>query len=165
MTLSHLRSERPRPAGRPNRRAVASLAIGAALAVGACTSTGATSAPSRAPSGAASSGPSVAASAAPSLDLGAHVDATIAGLEDALAKYRTGDAQGAQDAIAETYEEHFELVEDPLGAVDHDFMENLEELIAVRTRQVIQEGQPVTELEALVTEAKTLLTQAKDMLG
>jgi hypothetical protein len=145
------------------RIAFAGLALGSALAVGACTSAGATSAPATA--GAAAPSPAASGASLPaSVDLGAEVDATVAGLDEALTKYRAGDSQGALDAVAETYEEHFERIEDPLGDVDHEFMENLEELIAVKTRALIQEGKPVSELEALVTEAKTLLAQAKVML-
>lgn len=133
------------------RFAAVSLALGAALAIGACTGAASTPAPTTAASQAA-------------VDVAAEIDATVAGLEEALTKYRAGDKQGALDAIAETYEKHFELVEGPLDEVDHDFMENLEELVAIKTRAVIQDGKPVAELEALVTEAKTLLAQAKEML-
>lgn len=136
------------------RRSLAALGIAAAIGLGACTGAAATPAPTASPTAAASA----------AIDLAAEVDATIAGLEEALTKYRAGDRQGALDAIAETYENHFELVEHPLEEVDHDFMENLEELIAVKTRAVIQDGKPVADLEALVTEARTLLAQAKDML-
>ncbi|MBM4407464.1 MAG: hypothetical protein FJ038_02405 [Chloroflexi bacterium] len=136
------------------RRSLAVLGVAAAIGLGACTGAAATPAPTAAPTAAAST----------AVDLAAEVDATVAGLESALTKYRAGDKQGALDAIAETYENHFELVEHPLEEVDHDFMENLEELIAVKTRAVIQDGKPVADLEALVSEAKTLLAQAKDML-
>lgn len=142
------------------RRTLVGLTLGAALVVGACSSAGSTPAPSAA----ATAGTSAGTSPAASVNLGAEVDATIAGLETALTKYRAGDTQGALDAIAETYENHFELVEHPLEEIDHDFMEELEELIAVKTRAVIQEGRPVADLEALVAEAKTGLAKARDLL-
>jgi hypothetical protein len=132
------------------------------LAVGACTGTGATTTASPRPSGAASV---PASTPAASVDLAAEINATVAGLATALTAYTAGDKQGALDAIAETYEEHFEDIEDPLGEIDHDFMESLEELIAVKIRAAINEGKPVTEVAALVAEANTALEKARDLLS
>jgi len=106
---------------RSPRNGLVGLAIGVVVVAGACTSAAATPTGRRAPSSASST----AATPAASLNFSAEVDATVAGLLDAHAKYRAGDSQGALDALAETYEERFELIEDPLGDVDHEFMENL----------------------------------------
>ena len=126
----------------------------------ACSATGAGSTPVAATGTAASPVPSPSGA----VDVRAEVDATIAGLEEALEKYRGGDTEGALDTIAETYEQHFELVEGPLGQVDHELMEELEALVAVQTRDAIQGGKPVADLEALVAQARTELNKAKDLL-
>jgi hypothetical protein len=144
-------SAAPSPASRL-RRLTAGLAISVALVASACTGTGATTTPS----------PSAAPTAA--IDVQAEIDATIAGIKQAVTLYTSGDKQGALDAIAETYEEHFELVEDPLGDVDHDFMEQIEETIAVSIRAAINEGKPAAEVAALAATAEAALIKAKDLL-
>lgn len=153
------------PVASPSPRAsrlTAGVALAALLVVAACTGTGATTTATPRPSAAASV---PASTAAASVDLAAEINATVAGLATALTAYTAGDKQGALDAIAETYEEHFEDIEDPLGDVDHDFMESLEELIAVKIRAAINEGKPVPEVAALVAEANTALEKARDLLS
>jgi hypothetical protein len=138
------------------------------LAVAACSSAGASPSPApatAAPTVGASTAPtSAGGSAAASFDAKAEVDAVTAGLDKALELYKAGNQQGALDEIAETYEEHFEKIEDPLGDVDHDFMEDLESLIATKIRAAITGNQPAAAVEALVTEAKAKLATAKGML-
>ena len=153
------------PVASPSPRAsrlTAGVALAALLVVAACTGTGATTTATPRPSAAASV---PASTAAASVDLAAEINATVAGLATALTAYTAGDKQGALDAIAETYEEHFEDIEDPLGDIDHDFMESLEELIAVKIRAAINEGKPVPEVAALVAEANTALEKARDLLS
>ena len=153
------------PVASPSPRAsrlTAGVALAALLVVAACTGTGATTTATPRPSAAASV---PASTAAAPVDLAAEINATVAGLATALTAYTAGDKQGALDAIAETYEEHFEDIEDPLGDVDHDFMESLEELIAVKIRAAINEGKPVPEVAALVAEANTALEKARDLLS
>jgi hypothetical protein len=137
--------------------------IGAAflsVALAACSSSGSSPAPASAvPSTAPAS-----ASAVPSLSLSAHVDATVAGLDAALALYKAGNNQGALDAVAETYEDHFEVIEEPLEKVNDPLKEDLEGLIATKLRQSISAKSPVADVEALVTEAKTKLATVKGLL-
>lgn len=134
-------------------------AITALLAIGvvACSPAGA------GPTAAVTASPA-AASAGASLDVGAEIDAVVAGLDQALALYRGGNVQGALDEVAETYEDHFEKIEDPLGDKDHDLMEDIEGLISTKLRAAISANQPVAAVEALVTEAKTKLATAKAAL-
>jgi hypothetical protein len=146
----------------PAVRRLAGAAV-LSLAIVACSSAGASPSPAPAstPPAAASGVPSGSAAA---FDVQAEIDAVIAGLDKALSLYKSGDNQAALDEIAETYEEHFEKVEDPLGDVDHDFMEDLEGLIATKLRAAITDKQPAAAVEALVTEARTKLATAKGML-
>jgi hypothetical protein len=123
------------------------------LAVVACSSAGSSAAPTAAPS----------ASAGASFDVRAEIDAVVAGLDQALALYKGGNVQGALDEVAETYEEHFEHVEDPLGDRNHDLMEDIEGLISTKLRAAISGNQPAAAVEALVTEAKTRLATAKGL--
>ena len=143
------------PSG-PARRLTVVLAIAATLAIGACS--GSAASPSRAPATATPSGPTA------SVNLVAEIDAVIAGINEAATKYGAGDKQGALDAIATTYEEHFELVEDPLGDVDEEFKESLEKLISVDIRAAINEGKPAADVAALVATAVAELVKAKGML-
>jgi hypothetical protein len=142
-----------------------------ALVVAACTSAGGTPATSAPARSAAASTPAAAtgsaaspSTSAPSVNLGAEVDATVAGLDAALGLYRAGNQQGALDALAETYEEHFELIEDPLENVNDDLKEDLEGLIATKLRQAVQAKAPVADVEKLVAEAQTMLATAKSLL-
>jgi hypothetical protein len=146
--------------------AVAALAC----AVAGCSTAGVSIPPStsaaRTGSPAASpyTAPSSLSAAAPSVNLAAEVDATVAGLDEALRLYKAGNLQGALDAVAETYEEHFELIEDPLEKVNDDLKEDLEGVIATKLRQGIQANAPVADIEKLVAEATTKLALAKDLL-
>jgi hypothetical protein len=150
------------------RRLIGSALL--ALAVAACTSAGgapATPAPAR--SAAAPTSTSATTGASPStsagaVNLGAEVDATVAGLNTALGLYRAGNNQGTLDTLAETYEDHFELIEDPLEDVNDDLKESLEGLIATKLRQAVTAKAPVADVEKLVAEAQTMLATAKGLL-
>lgn len=112
--------------------------------------------------GAASSSP--AASSAPPVDVLAEVDATAAGVDDAVAAYEAGDADDALELATAAYLEHFELVEGPLEAVDEELTELLEDKIREDLRALISAGAAATEVRALGTEILDLLDQAKTKL-
>jgi hypothetical protein len=109
-------------------------------------------------------GASPSPSPAASIDVLAEVAATVKGLDDALAKYREGDAAAADQLAGDAYLEHFENVEHPLEEVDEELTEELEELIRDELRAAIKAGKPVAEIEALVNEAKAGLAKAATLL-
>jgi hypothetical protein len=85
-------------------------------------------------------------------------------LDDALARYRAGDAEEAEQIVGDAYLEHFEKVEHPLEEIDHELMEELEVLISTTLRDEIRAGASFPEVEGLVAEAKTGLAEAKSLL-
>jgi len=87
-----------------------------------------------------------------------------AGLAAGLAAYENGDARKADQLIGDSYLEHFELVEGPLGEADEELNEELEELIREEIRQEIQQGEKPAEVAALVEEANAQLNQAEKAL-
>ena len=85
-------------------------------------------------------------------------------LDRAVDEYRAGDADVAEETVGDAYLEHFEEVEAPLGEIDHDFMEELEERLSTEIRDDIKDGKPVNEVAALVEKTKADLARAKAML-
>ena len=148
----------------------ASSAVPGSQSAGSSAATSSASASGASGSGASASGASASgasasgASASASLSPSGHVDATVAGLDQALELYRAGDLQGALDEVAETYEDHFEHIEGPLEKVNTDLKEDLEALIATKLRAAITAKATVAEFEALVVEARTKLAIAKGLL-
>ena len=86
-------------------------------------------------------------------------------LDSALARYRAGDEQRADDIVGDAYLEHFEHVEGPLGDADDDLKENLEETIATELRDKIKAGAPVNEVADLVGHTKEHLDEAEGLLA
>jgi hypothetical protein len=143
----------------------AALTLSVALAVAACSSGGTASASAPVVGSSTGSGSGVGSAApSPSLTNGQHIDAVVAGLTQALALYKSGSVQPAIDLVAETYEDHFELIEQPLASADESFMEDLESLIATKIRQAMSANSPAADVAALVTEAEGKLATAKTML-
>jgi hypothetical protein len=85
-------------------------------------------------------------------------------IDDAVAQYAAGEQEAAAEAVGDIYLDHFEQVEGPLGDVNHDLMEDLEELISTELRNAMQEGKPVEEVEAIAAEIQTKLDQAAEEL-
>ena len=86
-------------------------------------------------------------------------------LDSALAKYRAGKAEQAEQLVGDAYLEHFEHVEGPLEDADEDLMEDLEETIATELRDKIKAGAPVDEVAELVEHAKEHLDEAQGVLA
>jgi DNA anti-recombination protein RmuC len=86
------------------------------------------------------------------------------GLAAALAAYRAGDAEKADELVGDAYLEHFELVEAPLEERDEELNEELEELIRTEIRQEIEDDARVSAVAALVREANAELDQAEKAL-
>jgi DNA anti-recombination protein RmuC len=85
-------------------------------------------------------------------------------LDDALAQYRDGDAEAAEETVGDAYLEHFEKVEGPLGDEDHEFMEDLEHRISTEIRDEMKDDAPVAEVEQLIGQTKQDLAKAQAML-
>jgi DNA anti-recombination protein RmuC len=85
-------------------------------------------------------------------------------LDDALAHYRDGDAEAAEETVGDAYLEHFEKVEGPLGDEDHEFMEELEHRISTEIRDEMKDDAPVAEVEQLIGQTKQDLAKAQAML-
>ena len=85
-------------------------------------------------------------------------------LDEAVEKYRAGEAEEAEEIVGDAYLEHFELVEHPLEERDHELMEELEVLISTTIRNEIKDGAPPEEVEQLVAEAKEGLAEAETLL-
>lgn len=86
------------------------------------------------------------------------------GLAAGLAAYERGNAEKADELIANGYLEHFELVEGPLEESDEELSEELEELIREEIRDEVKAGADAAEVEALITEANQELNKAEKAL-
>ena len=93
-----------------------------------------------------------------------HIDNVRAGLDIALAKYQGGDKKAANDIVGDAYLKEFEEVEGPLGKVDNELNETLEDGIREELRDKIKAGAPASEIEAMVSEIKTNLNKAEAAL-
>jgi len=85
-------------------------------------------------------------------------------LDDAVVSLREGDAKAADDAVSEGYLEHFERVEGPLGKVDHELTEKLEDSIREELRAKIQDGGSLAEVTRVVSAIKSDLATAEQKL-
>jgi outer membrane murein-binding lipoprotein Lpp len=92
------------------------------------------------------------------------IAATRVGLDHAVKQLRAGDAKAAEDTVAETYLQHFELVEGPLDEVDHELNEELEEAINEELRDKIKGGATPAEVSKLVDSVKADLQTAEAKL-
>jgi hypothetical protein len=86
-------------------------------------------------------------------------------LDDALAQYQSGDHEGAADAVGDIYLEHYEKVEGPLGDVNHDLMEDIEEKLSTDLRTSMEDGADQSQIDTLVAEIRSGLDQAEQELG
>ena len=83
------------------------------------------------------------------------------GLDEALATYQSGDAAKADEQVGDAYLEHFEVVEGPLGKVDHELTEELEDSIREELREKIKAKAPQAEIAAIKREIDAGLDQAE----
>jgi hypothetical protein len=86
-------------------------------------------------------------------------------LDEAVAQYAAGDHSGAADAVGDIYLEHYEHVEGPLGDVNHDLMEEIEEKLSTDLRTSMEDGAEQSEIQALVSDIKSGLDQAEEELS
>ncbi|HEY3018907.1 MAG TPA: hypothetical protein VGJ32_01880 [Solirubrobacteraceae bacterium] len=86
------------------------------------------------------------------------------GLDQALDAYRSGERAAADRQVGDTYLEHFEIVEGPLGEVDHELTEKLEDGIREELRAKIKSGAPAAEVMRLGDEIMRDLERAEAAL-
>ena len=94
----------------------------------------------------------------------AEIDTIKSMLDDALAKYKAGDTEAAEETVGDAYLEHFEDVEHPLEEVDEELMEDLEHTISTDIRTKMKNGAPASDIEQLIEQTKTDLDEAKSKL-
>src|SRR4051812_12117149 len=86
--------------------------------------------------------------------------AVKAGLDKAAEQVRSGDSAAAGETVSNTYVDHFEKVEDPLGKVDHELNEELEEGISTELRDEIKNGASAAQVQKHVDKLKADLDSA-----
>ena len=86
-------------------------------------------------------------------------------LDDAVAQYQSGDHEAAADAVGDIYLEHYEKVEGPLGDVNHDLMEEIEEELSTDLRTAMEDGARQSEIDELVAEIRSGLDEAEEALA
>jgi hypothetical protein len=87
-----------------------------------------------------------------------------AGLDRAAEQVASGDSAAAEETVSDTYVDHFEKVEDPLGKVDHELNEELEEGISTELRDEIKSGASAAKVRKHVDELKADLDTAAEKL-
>jgi hypothetical protein len=86
-------------------------------------------------------------------------------LDDGLTKYRSGDADAAEQIVGDAYLEHFEKVEHPLEERDPELMEKLEKRISTEIRDEMKSGTEADTIASLIDETKMDLDTAKAKLS
>jgi high-affinity iron transporter len=85
-------------------------------------------------------------------------------LNAALATYKKGNKEAAQEQVAEAYVSHFEEVEGPLEGKDGELKESLEHAIADDLRSSMKAGKPASQVEAQVKAIVADLDKAEAAL-
>ena|SRR5438067_7457205 len=135
------------------RSIVPPIAVAAALALSACGS-----------DDKGKSSPEAAEKAVTPAVARAEARRTSLALVQAVAVYRAGNRAQARNLVSEAYLEHFEHVEGPLDARDHELTERLEEAIRDELRRKMQLGAPAAEVTALAQRILGDLTTAQAKL-
>jgi DNA anti-recombination protein RmuC len=132
------------------RTALVSLALVSALAIAACGGEG-------------KSEQTAEQNATPARAR-AEIGAVRTALDNAVTQLKEGDAKAADNAVSEGYLEHFEKVEGPLGKVDEELSEKLEDSIREELRAKIRDGGSVAEVTQMVNAIKVDLAAAEQKL-
>src|SRR3954447_22280333 len=94
----------------------------------------------------------------------AEITQVKAGLDTAVEQVKMGDSAAAEETVSNIYVDHFEKVEDPLGKVDHELNEELEEGISTELRDEIKNGASAAKVQKHVDELKAELDTAAEKL-
>ncbi len=84
-------------------------------------------------------------------------------LQQALQRYRDGDAKAAHELAVSAYLDGFEEIEGNLDAIDHPLRLKIEDAMT-GLRQQIRQGVPAPELEQRIESIDALLVEASDKL-
>ena len=95
----------------------------------------------------------------------AEIGKVRSGLAQALATYEAGDVSAADRQVGDTYLQHFELVEGPLGQADHKLNEQLEDTIREQLRARIRADAGAAKVRALVRAIDAKLDAAERALA
>lgn len=85
-------------------------------------------------------------------------------LDEALERYRQGDAEGAYEQAANAYLEGFEHLEAPLLDAGHRELVKRLELDFKAVRDAIRDGRPVDEVSRLIDKVKSGLVEVEEVL-
>jgi hypothetical protein len=85
-------------------------------------------------------------------------------LDEIVAAYKAGDAEGAAELSAEAYLENYEVIEAEVIEYAPEINDELEPLLGAELRRQIQEGAPIEDIEEMVARAKELLAEALEIL-
>jgi hypothetical protein len=110
-------------------------------------------------------GDSGSADAVSSQEATAEIDEIKTMLDDGLSKYRSGEAEAAEQIVGDAYLEHFEKVEHPLEERDPELMEKLEKRISTEIRDEMKSGTEADTIASLIDETKMDLDTAKAKLS
>jgi hypothetical protein len=92
------------------------------------------------------------------------IAAVKAGLDTAVQQVKSGDSKAAEETVSNTYVDHFEKVEGPLGKVDHELNEELEEGLSTDLRKEISQGASAAAISKHVDQLKADLDTAAEKL-
>jgi hypothetical protein len=92
------------------------------------------------------------------------IDRVRARLDDAVAAVKAGDAERADEILADGYVEHFERVEGPLEKVDEELNEQLEETLSHGLREKVKAGASAPQVQRMVEDVKAELDTAEAKL-
>jgi hypothetical protein len=85
-------------------------------------------------------------------------------LDKALAQVKAGNRDAADETLAESYTEHFEKVEGPLGKVDGELKEEIEETLSTKIRGKVHDGASAGDISAMIADVEKDLATAKAKL-
>ncbi len=81
-------------------------------------------------------------------------------LDEILAAYEAGDADGAAELSAEAYLENYEVIEADVIEKAPEINEELEPLLGAELRRQIEAGAPASEIDSMIERARELLADA-----
>ncbi|WKT57524.1 hypothetical protein QVH35_09160 [Candidatus Nitrosotenuis chungbukensis] len=84
-------------------------------------------------------------------------------LDQVSVRYNDGDVSGAFGLATEAYLENYEYVESAIAAKDLNLMEKIEFMLRVELRSMIQNEDPIEDIDAKINSIKENLDDAKSL--
>jgi hypothetical protein len=94
----------------------------------------------------------------------ATVDRIVAGLDDAVAAYRDGDAARAETLVEDAYMNGFEYLEGELTQTDSDLTRKLETHFNATLPLLMQDGASIDKVSDAIAQMKSQLERARTLL-